>query len=62
MAEEKTDKPAKAAKTEDLTELTFIGQPYSGHLMIGVEEFEVKDGKVSVPARLLDGASHAGFR
>lgn len=55
------EKPAKAEKAEPMVALTFVGQPYSGHLVIGVEEFVVTDGKVSVPARLIDGARHAGF-
>ncbi len=54
-------KPAKIEKAEPVTELRFQGTPYSGHLVIGVEEFVVTDGKVSVPARLIDGARHAGF-
>lgn len=62
MAEEKEKPAKKEAPAEPTVELTFIGAPYSGHLVIGVEEFIVTDGKVSVPARLIDGASHAGFR
>jgi len=54
-------KKTKAAPAEELTALTFIGTPYSGTLMIGVESFEVVDGKVSVPVRLLAGARQAGF-
>lgn len=55
-------KKAKAAPVEDTTVLHFIGAPYSGTLMIGTESFEVKDGAVDVPSRLLLGAQQAGFR
>lgn len=55
-------KKAKAAPAEDTVTLHFVGQPYSGTLLIGTESFEVKDGAVSVPERLLAGATQAGFR
>jgi hypothetical protein len=47
---------------EDTTLLRFVGVPYSGTLMIGVESFEVVDGKVRVPGRLHAAAHQAGFR
>ena len=48
--------------SDDTAQLRFIGAPYHGTLAIGVESFDVKDGKVSVPERLIAAAQQAGFR
>jgi hypothetical protein len=60
--EAKAEEPAKPKRGEPTVTLTFVGAPYSGHLSIGHESFEVKDGKVEVPTRLVEVAGQAGFR
>lgn len=63
-AAEKADEPKamKAKRAEDSAELKFEGPAYTGTLTIGVEEFTVTDGKVSVPERLIPAARQAGFK
>jgi len=56
------DTEPEAAPADDTAQLRFIGAPYHGTLAIGVESFDVKDGKVSVPERLIAAAQQAGFR
>jgi hypothetical protein len=59
---EEIESAAAEQPAEETTLLRFVGVPYSGTLMIGVESFEVVDGKVRVPGRLFAAAHQAGFR
>lgn len=49
-------------EAEPTITLHFEGAPYTGTLMVGVEEMEVTDGTVKVPSRLVAAARQAGFK
>jgi hypothetical protein len=50
------------ATAEPTVVMMFEGRPYTGTLMIGIDEIAVIEGVAQVPVRLITGASHAGFR
>lgn len=54
--------PAPAPVAEDTITLHFVGSPYTGKLIVGVEEIAVDEGVVKVPSRLVAGARQAGFQ
>lgn len=57
-----TPKEGDILETESTITLHFVGSPYTGTLIVGVEEIAVDEGVVKVPSRLVAAARQAGFQ